>query len=185
MHLFCVCVALCVGSGLAWADPPSKGSYRLCIRSRKWKNGQGPTKGCRAKIIIIIIIIIIILIIIIIIMISLFNEGHALWSSSLCNFPTSCYFLPLLYIYGSIVLLLDLCHVFSFLILYTVGRIPWTGDQPVARLLPTHRATQTRNKRTQTSVPWVGPEPTIPAFERAKTVHALGRAATVIGLPSA
>jgi hypothetical protein len=26
----------------------------------------------------------------------------------------------------------------SFLILYTVGRTPWTGDQPVARSLPTH-----------------------------------------------
>jgi hypothetical protein len=28
---------------------------------------------------------------------------------------------------------------FSFLILYTVGRTPWIGDQPVSRLLPTHR----------------------------------------------
>jgi hypothetical protein len=28
---------------------------------------------------------------------------------------------------------------FSFLILYTVGRTPWTWDQPVARLLPIHR----------------------------------------------
>jgi hypothetical protein len=31
-------------------------------------------------------------------------------------------------------------------------------------------------------MPWVGFEPTIPAFERAKTVHALDRAATVIGV---
>jgi hypothetical protein len=38
---------------------------------------------------------------------------------------------------------------FSFLILYTVGRTPWTGDRPVARPLPTHRTTQTQNKRTQ------------------------------------
>jgi hypothetical protein len=30
--------------------------------------------------------------------------------------------------------------------------------------------TQTQNKRTQTSMPWVRFEPTIPAFERAKTV---------------
>jgi hypothetical protein len=30
-------------------------------------------------------------------------------------------------------------------------------------------------------MPWVGFEPTIPVFERAKTVHALDRAATVIG----
>jgi hypothetical protein len=61
--------------------------------------------------------------------------------------------------------------LFGFLILYTVGRIPWTGDQPVTRLLPTHRTTQ--NKRTQTSMSWVTFEPTIPAFERAKTVHVL------------
>jgi hypothetical protein len=43
--------------------------------------------------------------------------------------------------------------LFSFLILYTVGRTPWTGDQPVARPLPIHRTTQTQNKRTQTSMP--------------------------------
>jgi hypothetical protein len=67
------------------------------------------------------------------------------------------------------------------LILYTVGRTPWTGDQPVARPLPTHRATQIQNKRTQTSIPRVGFEPMIAVFERAKTVHALDRAATVIG----
>jgi hypothetical protein len=28
--------------------------------------------------------------------------------------------------------------IFSFAILYTVGRTPWTGDQQVARPLPTH-----------------------------------------------
>jgi hypothetical protein len=33
----------------------------------------------------------------------------------------------------------------------------------------------------QTSIPWAGFEPTIPAFERVKTVHALDRAGTVIG----
>jgi hypothetical protein len=33
---------------------------------------------------------------------------------------------------------------------------------------------------TQISMPRVGLEPTIPAFERAKTVHALGRAAIMI-----
>jgi hypothetical protein len=32
---------------------------------------------------------------------------------------------------------------------YTDGRTPWTSDQPVARPLPTHRTTQTQNKRTQ------------------------------------
>jgi hypothetical protein len=55
---------------------------------------------------------------------------------------------------------------------FSVGTTPWTLDQPVARPLPTHRTTQTHNKRTDTSTLWVRFEPTIPAFERAKTVHA-------------
>jgi hypothetical protein len=44
-----------------------------------------------------------------------------------------------------------------------------------------HYLTQTQNKQKLTSMPRVGFEPTIPAFERAKTVHALDLAATVIG----
>jgi hypothetical protein len=58
---------------------------------------------------------------------------------------------------------------FQFRNIHTVSRTPWTGDQPVARLLPAHRTTQ--SKLTQTSVPRVRFEPTIPVFERAKTVH--------------
>jgi hypothetical protein len=53
--------------------------------------------------------------------------------------------------------------IFSFVILHTVGRTPWTVDQPVARPLPTHRTTQTQNKHTQTSMPRVGFEPTTPS----------------------
>jgi hypothetical protein len=60
--------------------------------------------------------------------------------------------------------------------------IPWMGDQPVARLLSTHRATQPQNKRTQTSMSRVGFASTIPVFERAKTAHALDRAATAMGV---
>jgi hypothetical protein len=71
--------------------------------------------------------------------------------------------------------------LFQFLNLYAVGRTPWTSYQPVARPLPTRRTTQRQNRRTQTSMPRVGFEPTIPVFERAKTVHVLDRAATVIG----
>jgi hypothetical protein len=71
--------------------------------------------------------------------------------------------------------------LFQLLDFYTVGRSPWTSDQPVARPLPAHRTTQTQNKRTQTPMPRVGFEPTIPVFERAKAVHALDRAATVSG----
>jgi hypothetical protein len=63
----------------------------------------------------------------------------------------------------------------------TVGRTFWTGDQPVAKPLPRRRTAQTQNKRTQTSMPSVGFEYTIPVLERAKTFHALDRAATVMG----
>jgi hypothetical protein len=73
------------------------------------------------------------------------------------------------------------CPLFQFLNLYTVGRTPWMGDQPVARPLATHRTTQTQNKRIQTSIHRVEFDPTILVFGRAKTVHALDCAATVIG----
>jgi hypothetical protein len=56
------------------------------------------------------------------------------------------------------------------------------GDQPVARPLPTHRTTQTQNKRTQTFMPRVGFEPTSSALERAKPVYALDCVATAIGI---
>jgi hypothetical protein len=36
----------------------------------------------------------------------------------------------------------------SLILSYTDGTSPWTGDQPVASPLPTHRTTQARNKRT-------------------------------------
>jgi hypothetical protein len=60
---------------------------------------------------------------------------------------------------------------FTFVILYTVGRTPWKGDQPVARPRYTHRTAPTQNKRTQISMPRVGFEPTTLALKRAKTVH--------------
>jgi hypothetical protein len=44
-----------------------------------------------------------------------------------------------------------------------------------------HSTTQIQNKCRQASMSWVGFEPTIPVFERAKTVHALDRTATVTG----
>jgi hypothetical protein len=50
----------------------------------------------------------------------------------------------------------------------------------MTRPLPIHGTTQTQNKRAQTCMSRIGFEPTIPAFERAKAVHAVDRAATVI-----
>jgi hypothetical protein len=77
-------------------------------------------------------------------------------------------------------LLLKLRRFFSFLIFYTDGRALWTGNEPASSPLPTHR-TQTQNKRTQTSISRVGFKPTVPVFERARTVRNLDRAATVMG----
>jgi hypothetical protein len=78
--------------------------------------------------------------------------------------------------------LLDRGRFLSFLIVYTISKTPWMGDQPVARPLPAQRITQTQNKPTQASISRVGIEPTPPVFERAKTIHALDLAATVIGI---
>jgi hypothetical protein len=71
---------------------------------------------------------------------------------------------------------------FSFLILYTVGRTPWTGDQPVARPLPTYRATQTQNKHThrQPCLEWDSNPRSQRSTERR--LHASEGATTVIGL---
>jgi hypothetical protein len=45
-----------------------------------------------------------------------------------------------------------------------------------------HYLTQTQNKGKQTSMSWVGFEPTIPVFEWVKTFHALDCVATVISI---
>jgi hypothetical protein len=76
-------------------------------------------------------------------------------------------------IYGSTVLRWALAASSFSWSFHTDGRIPWTRDQPIARPLPTYRTAQTQNKRTETSIPWVGSEPTIPVFERAKTARPL------------
>jgi hypothetical protein len=66
-----------------------------------------------------------------------------------------CWLWALLFGFGSL---------FSFLIVYTVGRTPWTGDQPIAKSQPTHRTTQRQNKHTQTSMAPLGFEPTTPSI---------------------
>jgi hypothetical protein len=69
---------------------------------------------------------------------------------------------------------------FSFLLLRpSVGLLGREISPSQGRNL--HRTTKTQNKRRQTSMPWVGFEPTIPVFEREKTFHALNRTVTVIG----
>jgi hypothetical protein len=61
------------------------------------------------------------------------------------------------------------------------GRCLNTGQHKHRINARAHTHTHTHTHTHQTSLPWVGFDPTIPASERAKTVHALDRAATVIG----
>jgi hypothetical protein len=72
------------------------------------------------------------------------------------------------------------CFFFILIISQTVGLLRRMISPSQDRYLNTGQHKQ--NKHTyQTSMPRAGFEPTIPASERAKTVHALDRAATVTG----
>jgi hypothetical protein len=62
-------------------------------------------------------------------------------------------------------------------LLYTDGRAPWTSFSPCQDHY-LHTGLHKQNKHT---CRWVAFNPTIPAFERAKTVHASDREATVLG----
>jgi hypothetical protein len=53
-------------------------------------------------------------------------------------------------------------------------------DQPIVRPLPTHRTAQPQNKRRQTFLLQLRFEPTTPPFDRAKILHALEVAASVV-----
>jgi hypothetical protein len=48
VRLFCVCVVLCVCSGLATAWSSVQGVLPIVNGLRNWKSAQGPTKSCRA-----------------------------------------------------------------------------------------------------------------------------------------
>jgi hypothetical protein len=72
--------------------------------------------------------------------------------------------------------------IFQFHENFADGRAPLTSDQLVARPLAKHSTTQAHNRHTyQTSMPCVGFELTIPASDRAKTVHTLDRSTTLTG----
>jgi hypothetical protein len=68
---------------------------------------------------------------------------------------------------------------------FTDGRTPWAGDQTSQGLyLNTGQNKHRININThQISMPCVGFEPTIPASEQVKTVHAPDRSATLTGFP--
>jgi hypothetical protein len=65
---------------------------------------------------------------------------------------------------------------------YRDGRTPRTCNQSVVRRLSTTRTTRTQNKRTH-SHPCLEYDSN-PRSQRSKAVHAVDRAATVIGLPA-
>jgi hypothetical protein len=77
---------------------------------------------------------------------------------------------------------LDLGRIFSFLIYTQSLGLLGQGISPSQGGATYTQKTQTRNKRTQTSMPWVGFEPTILMFGLAQTVHRLDSAATVIAI---
>jgi hypothetical protein len=76
---------------------------------------------------------------------------------------------------------LSLSLSFSFVIFFTqkVGLLGRVISPSQGRYL--HTGQHKRRINAHTFMPWVGFEPMISAFERAKTVHALDRAVTVIG----
>jgi hypothetical protein len=158
MLSFCVCVVLCLGKGLATSWSLVQGVLPHVKKLlRNWIRGRalnGLEEPSKKN--------------------SFIVKDAKLISKSVVVYCK-------ISVYGSTTLV-DLGRFFSFLIFYTVGRTPWKKDQPVARPLPAHTTTRTQNKRTQTSMSWVGFEPTIPVFERLETIHALDRAATGIGL---
>jgi hypothetical protein len=64
----------------------------------------------------------------------------------------------------------------------TVGLLGRVISSSQGRYLSTGQHKHRINTYThQTSIPWVGFEPTIPASERAKTIHALDHSVTVTG----
>jgi hypothetical protein len=71
------------------------------------------------------------------------SNQKSLWDSMISGFISSVCLSVFLSLWLYSPFSLDFVRFFSFLILHTVGRTPWTGDQPVARPLPTHRPTQT------------------------------------------
>jgi hypothetical protein len=77
-------------------------------------------------------------------------------------------------LFSSVIILSQSVGLLGRVISPSQGRYLHTGKHKHRIIAYTHRI----------SMPWVGFEPTIPASEWAKTVHALGCAATMTGLPN-
>jgi hypothetical protein len=87
-----------------------------------------------------------------------------------------------LHYYGSTALCWALVAFFSFVIYAQSVGLLGRGDQSVATPLPTHTTTQTQNNAHRLhTLSGIRTQERTQVFERAKTVHALDRAATVNG----
>jgi hypothetical protein len=64
---------------------------------------------------------------------------------------------------------------------HTIGLLGRVISSSQGLYLNTGQHKRRKTHTHQTTMPWVGFEPAIPAFERVKTVHALDRSATVTG----
>jgi hypothetical protein len=89
---------------------------------------------------------------------SLYGNNHSFIHLCLCNLFL---FFPFFFLLHT--------PFFTFLILNTVGRTPYTREQPVTRSLPIHRTTQTQNKHRQSCPEWDS-NPRLPSIHRVATV---------------
>jgi hypothetical protein len=70
-----------------------------------------------------------------------------------------------------------------FLILYTVGRTPWMGNQPIARTLPTHRHRINANIHTLSGIRTY--DPSVRASEDSSCVRPRGHCARLVPIYTA
>jgi hypothetical protein len=104
------------------------------------------------------------------------ESNHQIYSPQLFVTPNH------LYSVYTALQLFDLGRFFSFLIYTQLVGLPGRGISR-SQSLYLHRGQHKQNTHIHTSMSRVKFEPTTPVFERAKAVHALDRAATVIGNP--
>jgi hypothetical protein len=74
-----------------------------------------------------------------------------------------------------------LCMCCLFLHSCSLWKLDGVSAHPKATAYTQNNTNTEKTYTIQASMPWVGIEPTIPVFRRTKTVHALDRAAIVIG----
>jgi hypothetical protein len=103
---------------------------------------------------------------------------HKILNVNLISWSYQCFINS--FINGSTVLLLGPGLFFSFVIIFKQSIEPLGQGISPSQGRYIHTGQHKQNKYTQTSMPWVRFELTIPVFEWARRVHASDRAATMI-----